>query len=765
MEQNFSRIPSQSSTGLSRLPLRTYMAYPSLAAEPAPAGLETESLFDYVRILISNYKALLLAMLIGILAAVAVTLPEAPVYRARTTLEIQSLNNEFLNNKQASPGGDDASPASIIADIQTQIKIIDSEFLVDRVVDRLKQNGKLDCLRKNGERSLIESLFHKSDRVPADAAIAQFRANAFKNLTVSQISQTRVIEVLFKAPDAHLAADFVNTLDSEYIESNIEARWKMSERTSLWLGRQLDDTRAKLERSELNLQDYARRVGLVFTASDDMGKANIAEEKLRELQSAVSRAQEVRSAAQSRYETAQAATPESLADVLDNQTLRDLQRQITDLRRQQAEMNSLFTPKYEKVKLIEVQIAPLEEAFNKERTAVLGRIRTDYKTALRNEQLLRADYKTQAVVLSDQADKSIQYGILKRDVDSNRQLYESMLQQFKASSVASVMRASNIRIIDPGKAPTGPYSPNLTINVLLGLIAGLVFGVAFVLIRRSVDVTFQQPGDVNLWTGLPMLGVIPAKSLTAGPRKFGFLEKVGFRPATATNGIVAEAFRTVLTSILFSGHNGIVPRVLVLTSPDPEDGKTTVTVNLAIALAEIRLRVVIVDADLRKPRVHEVFNVKNDCGLSNLLNVETVAAEAVSNLVQGTSTPGIYVLPSGPLDGANLLHSPHLDTILKELRNQFDMVLIDTPPATQLPDSRIVGKFSDGIILITRAGSTTRDAAGAVVRRFMDDRTPLLGAILNNWKPIGRSQTLRYYEQYTRQNDNASTAIVEASQS
>jgi len=746
---------------LSRLPLRTYTAYPSLAAEPLPtSGLETESLFDYVRILISNYKTLVLAMVIGVLAAVAVTVPEAPVYRARTTLEIQSLNNEFLNNKQASPGGDDASPASIIADIQTQIKIIDSEFLVDRVVDRLKQNGKLACLTKNGERSLFDSLFHKSANIPTDAAIAQFRANAFKNLTVSQISQTRVIEVLFKAPNPALAADFVNTLDSEYIESNIEARWKMSERTSQWLGHQLDDTRAKLERSELNLQDYARRVGLVFTASDDMGKANIAEEKLRELQSAVSRAQEVRSAAQSRYETAQAATPDSLADVLDDQTLRDLQRQLTDLRRQQAEMNSLFTPKYEKVKLIEVQIAPLEDAFKKERGAVLGRIRTDYRTALRNEQLLKEDYKTQAAVLSDQADKSIQYGILKRDVESNRQLYESMLQQFKASSVASVMRASNIRIIDPGKMPTGPYSPNLIINVLLGLIAGLVFGVAFILIRRSIDMTFQQPGDVSLWTGLPVLGVIPAKSLSVG-YKNGLLEKVGFRATQATTGIVAEAFRAVLTSILFSGQNGSVPRVLVLTSANPADGKTTVTVNLAVALAEIRLKVVIVDADLRKPRIHEVFEVQNERGLSNLLNAHTIAPEAVGNLVQRTSTPGIHVLPSGPHGDANLLHSPHLDTILTELKSQFDMVLIDTPPASQLPDSRIVGKFSDGIILVTRAGNTTREAAGAVVRRFMEDRTLLLGAILNDWKPVGRSQTLRYYEQYTSAR-STSTAVVKA---
>jgi len=750
------------------MPVPDFTAYPKVPApRPSPAGLETESLFDYLRILLSNYKALMVAMILGVLVAVVVTLPQAPVYRARTTLEIQSLNNEFLNNKQASPMGDDSSPTSIIADIQTQIKIVDSEFLVDRVVDRLKQDGKLVCLTEKTPHSFLQSIFSKAVPAPADA-IEQFRANAFKNLTVSQVSQTRVIEVLFKAPDPRLAADFVNTLDSEYIESNIEARWKMSEHTSEWLAHQLDDTRAKLERSELNLQNYARRVGLIFTASDDMGKSDVAEEKLKELQSAVSRAQEVRSLAQSRYETAQAASPESLADVLDDQTLRDLQKQITDLRRQQAELNSLFTPKYEKVQLIAVQIAPLEEAFKKERAAVLGRIRTDYKTALRNEELLRADYKAQSAVLLDQADKSIQYGILKRDVDSNRQLYESMLQQFKAASVASVMRASNIRIIDPGRVPGGPYSPNLTINALLGLIAGLVFGVAFVLIRRSVDQTLQEPDDVSYWTGLSLLGVIPAKSLTGAYKKFGLIEKMGLPGALlpsagATNpGILAEAFRTVLTSILFSGQNGSIPRVIAVTSPDPAEGKTTVTVNLAMALAEIRLKVLIVDADLRRPRIHEVFDLKNERGLSNLLSVETLGIDAIGNLVQSTSTPGVHVLTSGPLAnaGANLLHSPLLESILEELRNEFDMVLIDTPPANQLTDSRIVGRFSDAVILVTRAGRTTRESASAVVSRFMADRTHLLGAILNDWKPKGRSQTSRYYEQYTRQKDYAATALV-----
>jgi capsular exopolysaccharide synthesis family protein len=763
----FSPEPSPQSNNLPVLAQREYAVNPKVTSADPSAGLETESLFDYVRILFGSYRTLITAMIVGMIGAFVLTLPQTPVYRARTTLEVQGLNNEFLNTKQLSPVSDDGSNSSIIADIQTQIKIINSEFLIDRVVDRLKAAGKLNP-RNTNQRSLFQSLLQTSTPV-RDETVEQFHRSAPKNLTVSQISQTRVIEVLFKASDPHLAADFVNTLDAEYIESNIEARWKMSERTSVWLGHQLDDTREKLERSELRLQRYARQVGLLFTSADNQEKTNVAEEKLTQLQAAVSRAQELRSAAQSRYEIAKAASPDSVADVLNDQTLRDLQRQITDLHRQQAELNSLYTPKYEKVRRVAVQLAPLEEAFKRERNSVLDRIRNDYQTALRQEEILRSDYKKQSAVILDQADKSIQYNILKRDVDSNRQLYESMLQQFKAASVASVMRASNIRIIDPGKVPSAPYAPNLTINAALGAIAGLVFGAAFILIRRSTDRTLQKPGDVYFWTRLSELGVIPAKSVTVNAKTSGWIERVRFTGALASpskkqlvptvidstslpkkRSVLAEAFRNVITSVLFSGHDGTSPRMLVVTSANPAEGKTTVTANLAIALAEIRLKVLIVDADLRKPRMHELFNLDNELGLSTILSAETLTMDEVHDIVQITKTPGVHVLPSGPPThvAANLLRSPHLEQILTELKSEFDMILIDTPPAIQLTDSRIVGKLADAVILVARAGHTTRDAAIAVAGRFAEDRIRLLGAILNDWKPNRSDRISRYYDHY-----------------
>ena len=452
----------------------------------APGDLETDGLLDYLGILARNRKTLIAGALLGLVAAVLITLPQTPTYRARTSLEIQGVNNDFLNSKQINPVNDDGANSNVAADIQTQIKIINSEFLIDRVADHLRANGTLPSGGPESKASWLRTVLHLPAASPVDF-VEQFRRDALNNLTVSQIGQTRMVEVYFRSPDPKLAADFVNQLDADYIDSNVEARWKMSEQTGTWLSHQIDDIRVKLEGSELMLQRYARTAGLLFTsvAVGNQDRNNVTDEKLHQMQEELSRAQAARIQAQSRFEIARTSPPDTLADVLNDQSLRDLQRQITDLRRQAAELSSIYTEKNERLQRIEVQIAPLVTALEDQRTAILSRIRSDYETAVRHETLLQSAYDSQVSTVLDQADKSIQYNILKRDVDTNRQLYESMLQQVKAASVASAMRASNIRIVDPGKVPTEPFSPNLKINAGLGGIAGLTFGAVLVLIPQE----------------------------------------------------------------------------------------------------------------------------------------------------------------------------------------------------------------------------------------------------------------------------------------
>jgi succinoglycan biosynthesis transport protein ExoP len=212
--------------------------------------------------------------------------------------------------------------------------------------------------------------------------------------------------------------------------------------------------------------------------------------------------------------------------------------------------------------------------------------------------------------------------------------------------------------------------------------------------------------------------------------------------------LMAEAFRATLTSILFVGENGSRPRVVVLTSANPSDGKTTVTTNLAIAMAEVRGNVLLIDADLRRPRLHELFDIKNERGLTDLLKEQALSDEMIEQSIQPTRIPGLSVLTSGAptLSAANLLHSPNLSELFATLKKQFDMVLIDTPPMLQMADARLIGRVADAVVLVARAGQTTRDAILGAYQRFSEDRIRVLGTILNDWDP--KRSPAGYYGYY-----------------
>ena len=566
--------------------------------------------------------------------------------------------------------------------------------------------------------------------------------------------------------DPQLAADFANTLATEYIEQNLEARWKTTQHTGEWLTRQMEDLRIKLEKSEEQLQNYARLSGLQFTSEKD----NAAELKLKQLQEELSKAQADRIAKQSRYELAAGASPESLSEVLDDSSLRDHQAKLRELRQQMAELTTSFTAAHPRVKKVEAQIMALEAELGKERANIVRRINNDYQAALRREKLLAASYAAQARLMAEQADKVTHYNILKREVDTNRQLYENMLQRVKEAGIASALRASNVRVVDPARRPGGPYKPNVQGNTMLGLLTGLLLGGVLVIALERMDRTVQSPGDVSFYLNLSELGVIPSGQAELSRllysrkrRKLGSAESSGKALEQAHTAIelatwqrkpslVAESFRAALTSILFSGQNGDRPRVIVFTSPNPGEGKSTVVSNLGIALAEINQRVLLIDGDLRKPRLREIFSLSGQTGLSDLLRQkQPMNGLPVEGLVVETAIPGLHVLPSGTQSAAstNLLYSPRMAELLQLTRHHFDTILIDTPPMLHIPDARVLGRLADAVILVVRANRTTRDATRAAHQRLAEDGTPVLGTILNDWNPK-RTPGYGYYRYYDR---------------
>jgi capsular exopolysaccharide synthesis family protein len=691
-------------------------AYPYSGSPAADAGFGPA---EYWRTLRRRKGTVLFAALLGLLGAALYTLPQTPVYQARAVIEWQGLNENFLNMQAVNLVPD--SGASPEYDIQTQIHILQSGALIERVVSKLGLS----------QRPLVTP----QDRLSAWRRILGFAppagaAAAGRSLSVRGQPNTRLILVACDSTDPRLAADFVTTLLSEYVEQNLESRWKTNEKTGEWLARQMEDVKIKLEQSDDALQSYARATGLVFTSED---KDSVAEQRLRELEEELSKAQADRVARQSRYETALRAAPESLPEVVDDGSLQEYQSKLAELRRQLAELTSSFTSQHPKVKKVEAQIAALDAALEKERGNIVHRIRNDFEAAQRREQLLSADYDAQARLVSEQADKVTHYNILKREVDTNRQLYDAMLQRVKEAGVASALRASNIRVVDPAKPPERPYKPDVPANSVFGMLTGFLAGAAFVVMRERADRSLRAPGDAEACLGVSELGVVPSGANGIARRHRAVSD---FALVTWERGLtpIAESFRGVVASLILAGENGTRPRIVVVSSPNAGEGKTTVAVNLAIALGEINQRVLLIDADLRKPSLHEIFCLDNQAGLTSILTGRT-AAWSFAGAVESTHIPGLSVLAGGSLPDRTprLLHSPRLGELLRAVRLQFDTVLIDTPPVLPMPDARVIARLADSVVLVVRAHRTTREAASLACQRFSEDGALVLGAVLNDW--------------------------------
>jgi capsular exopolysaccharide synthesis family protein len=434
--------------------------------------------------------------------------------------------------------------------------------------------------------------------------------------------------------------------------------------------------------------------------------------------------------------------------------MKQLQVQLAALRIQLADLTATYTAEHPKVVKVQAQIASLESGLAKMRADILNRIQNEYASSRRRESLLNADYSSQLGLITKQGDKVAQYAMLKQEVETTRHLYDAMFQKVKEAGLASSMRASDIQVIESATPPRLPFKPNVPLNLAFGLVSGLCIGVGFVVLRSRSDHRIHEPGDTALFLNVPELGVIPASNSTVcriaesrtkrlwnGEPQNGVnrLELATLRDQVP---VIAESFRLALTSILFSEQNGVHPRVLVLSSTYPGEGKTTVASNLGIAFAQINQRVVLVDGDMRRPRLHEIFDVDNSVGLSDAL-----AGKAPLSVLQ-TKVPNLYILPSGGTRDAGLLFTPQLLHLLRRLRSEFDMVLIDSPPMLQMSDARILGRHSDAVILVV-GQFTTREALLQAHQKLCGDGSYLLGTILNNWNPkMSRSDYRNNYERY-----------------
>jgi len=740
---------------------------------PAAPAVSTSGLYEFWQLLLSRKWLILAFAALGVGLATLWSLRQTPIYLARISLEMQdgAGGNTVLGLREVNAS--DNSDAWV----QTQVKILQSVSLRRRVLQKLRENGGKDpgpssFASQSGAAlaTALPALTPRKDPGQAANAASMVTVLPPATSTIRTFGAARIMEIQVESPDPKFAAAFANTMAREYIDSNLEARWGAAQRTSDWLNKQLLDMRAKLEQSEAQLQNYSKNSGMVL--ANEQGQDNVAQDKLRQLQTELGRAEAERVAKQSIYEVATSAAVDTVPQVIDDGRLSGYQTKIAELKRELAEKSAALTAAHPTVIRLQAQLNEMEATLKRERDNVISRIRNDYDASVRREKMLAEAYRKQMAVVTDNSTKSIYYGILKREVETNRRLYEELLQKMKEVGIGSALPGSTVRILDPADVPMAPYKPNHISNMAIGLALGLILGCLVVFTSDQVNHSLKAPGEASYYLKLPELGVIPSNQAAARSAKID--EKNLMPLKEGANGawsagsdsvelvtwrdrpsVVAESYRSTLASILAAKGLKDRPRVILITSVDRGEGKSTTVSNLGIALAEINQRVLLLDADLRKPHLHKIFNLPNAWGLSNLLRERISLKDSpIEALVKPTDIENLYVLPSGPgtLSIANLLYSNRMAELIERLKDEFDTVIIDTPPMLYLSDARVLGRLAEGAILVLRAGKTTRDAALHAKQRLVDDGINVLGTVLNDWNPKDRN---RYgYYRYNYSSDN-----------
>jgi capsular exopolysaccharide synthesis family protein len=747
------------------------------AGAPGGSGASgSGSVWDHWRLIKKRKLALAISAVVGALGGFGFVLLQKPVYQAVTTIEVQGFNESFMGMSAVDPQAGTGSYSSNQSNINTQLKIIESASVRVPVLDRLQRETTPVTPPAN---TSIDKLRQKVRRAPMDP-LQEMKGGlgmAASTLKAKSVLGTRIIAITCDSTIPDIAANFANTIATEYIAQNTQLRSTSTQKTSQWLESQLEETKVKLEQAEGRLQDFVQKSGSTFIGDQD----TLANTKLKQLQSDLAGIQADRIAKQTKYEMIKSSPPDAIPDIVDDANLRIYQSKLADLRRELAQLTATLTPEHYKVKQVQSQIADLEATLQRERGNVIQRIENDFRTAQRRESLEMSAYNSQAGAVTGQADKASQYALLKREVDIYRQTLNTMLQQVNQAAVVSAVPANNIRVVDVATPPGLPYKPDPAYSMTLGIGLGLVGGFGLLLLwetasKRKSTLTFGTPGYASSVLFIPELGVIPSVGFgeehASRPvsrwrrRKLGNLILPDNAEAESGNtalvawqqkpSVVAESFRLTLTSLTLMNRNGNRPRMMVITSPGPGEGKTTVASNMAAAMAEAGQRVLIIEMDLRRPQLHKIFELSNEHGFTDLVRSSgPILMDATEPFICATQLPGVFVLPSGAVDltkVSELFHSPRVPSLLRQLKQSFDMVIIDTPPMLQFSESRLVASFADGVILVLRSGITDRESAVVARDQLSRDGIVILGTILNDWKPkpTDKSTYASYYGAYMK---------------
>ena len=716
-----------------------------------PLPTQDSALREYSRVLLKHkWTAVSCLVVIFTLVAIA-SLRMTPIYDAMGRIAINKPDTSIINFRDNSVGVDYTDPA----DLDTEVRILQSDLLALEVM------RKLNLDKRPGAGGLISGLPEQTQYLEPDPLQPDYKQitallGSFKGgLRVALIPNTRVIEIHYASPDPQLAATVVNTYANTYAENSFKTKFESTMQASDWLSKQLVDLQMKVETSQEKLVQYQKKHEILGTDE----KQNIITEKLDELNKQLTAAESDRMQKESVYRLTQSGDPEALASaagsisdialVNDGSSLLErLRAQQAELKIQTAQLNSQFGPAYPKVAQLNDQLKEIEVQIQSEQKKIASRVRNQYLAAVQRENMLRAGFEKQKQEQNKLNESAIEYSLLRRDVDTNRQLYEGLLQKLKEAGVSAGLKSNNVKLIDPARVPSAPSEPNIPRNLGFALLLGLTTGIGLAFLLENLDNTVRTPEQAQAVAALPSLGMIPlgSKGTPERSRQLAVAsskEAVELVTQVHPQSQMAEAYRSLRTSLLLSS-SGAPPKVILVTSALPQEGKTTTSINTAVVLAHKGVRVLLMDADLRRPGIHKILGLGPRIGLSNVL---TGSADLQQVVTRSPLLPNLVVLPAGtpPPNPAELLASTDMRDLIERLRNQYDHIVIDTPPALSVTDAVVLATRADAVVLVIRSGHTTKQALRRA-REVLGRVNAKVAGVLMNAVNLRSADYYYYYE-------------------
>jgi capsular exopolysaccharide synthesis family protein len=683
------------------------------------------------------------------------TLFSPTLYTARSTLKIEPQNPAFTGVAEVLPSQIESGPYDYY---QTQFAMLNSAPLAARVIKQLglESNPSLSRNRfsilawiMNGIDFLGDSLsrlFSEPSRPKAppsyELGIAPGLIHRYlKFLKVEPVRNTRLVDLTFNTPDPKLSQQLANTHATSFIQMILENRFNLTQEARDFLGKKLAELREKVVQAENELHKFRQEHGVVSLEKGE----NIVVDRLMDLNKQLTAARSERIQAESLYQMTRNKNPEYLAQVLGNPLILQLKGSLANMEAEKSRLSSIYTGEHPRIQELNQQIGQAKKGLSAEIATVVHGIDSNYAAARAREQALEAEAKKQQDAALDLKEVGVDYAVLNEDVTVNRGLYESVLKRLNETAVANDLAASNIQVVQRAEMPMVPSYPNTLMNMIISVVLGLFLAVVFGFFVEYMDASVNTPQQVWAAVSLATLGVVPhLKSLRQryhpmlsdrAPSNRQQLassadDRVGKEIVVARDqfSMIAESYRSIRTALLLSQAER-PPKVILITSPCPNEGKTVTTLNLGIALAQSGKKVLVIDADLRKGRCHQLLKLRNQDGLANVLTGHL----DVKRGIQETSVKDFYLLPRGalPPNPADLLMSQKMRDMLEELRDAFDFIVIDSPPVIAVSDPAVLSATCDGVVLVFNGQKTTTPSARRALERLDKIGARILGVILN----------------------------------